>query len=178
MLEKRERGCHCLRVGFRAEVDLDRLSQCSCTMCTKKGILHPPLVPEVFELLRGKHALTMCTFGTAVAQHAFCSHCGMHAFYVPRSQPDQISVNARCRRHRRTEPQAEGIERLSHAEGDPGPRSNKAEVRRPCRTSRASSRKGWGNSQLAQAFQPDLLSPPVSRRLLRRRVGRHQQRFA
>jgi hypothetical protein len=47
-------------------------------------------------LLRGKNALTVYTFGTGVAQHTFCSHCGMHAFYVPRSQPDRITVNARC----------------------------------------------------------------------------------
>ena len=36
------------------------------------------------------------TFGTGVAQHTFCSHCGMHAFYIPRSQPHRIIVNARC----------------------------------------------------------------------------------
>jgi hypothetical protein len=46
-------------------------------------------------LLRGKNSLTTYTFGTGVAQHTFCSHCGMHAFYVPRSQPDRITVNAR-----------------------------------------------------------------------------------
>ncbi len=40
--------------------------------------------------------MTAYTFGTGVAQHTFCSHCGMHAFYVPRSQPDKITVNARC----------------------------------------------------------------------------------
>jgi hypothetical protein len=47
-------------------------------------------------LLRGKNALTVYTFETGVAQHPFCAHCGMHPFYVPRSQPDKISVNARC----------------------------------------------------------------------------------
>ena len=96
MLEDREGGCHCGRVRFRARVDLDLLSQCNCTVCTKKGILHLPVVPENFELLRGKNSLTTYTFGTGVAQHTFCSHCGMHAFYVPRSQPDGITVNARC----------------------------------------------------------------------------------
>ncbi len=96
MLEHREGGCHCGRVRFRAGVDLDLLSQCNCTVCTKKGILHLPVVPEDFELLRGKNALTVYTFGTGVAQHTFCSHCGMHAFYIPRSQPDRITVNARC----------------------------------------------------------------------------------
>ena len=44
----------------------------------------------------GKNALTVYTFGTGVAQHTFCTHCGMHAFYIPRSQPDMITVNARC----------------------------------------------------------------------------------
>ena len=96
MLEQREGGCHCGRVRFRARVDLDLLSQCNCTVCTKKGILHLPVVLENFELLRGKNSLTTYTFGTGVAQHTFCSHCGMHAFYVPRSQPDGITVNARC----------------------------------------------------------------------------------
>ena len=96
MLENREGGCHCGRVRFRARVDLGLLSQCNCTVCTKKGILHLPVEPENFQLLRGKNSLTTYTFGTGVAQHTFCSHCGMHAFYVPRSQPDSISVNARC----------------------------------------------------------------------------------
>ena len=96
MNETREGGCHCGKVRFRAQVDLDLLSQCSCTVCTKKGILHLPVLPADFELLRGKDALTVYTFGTGVAQHSFCTHCGMHAFYVPRSQPDMITVNARC----------------------------------------------------------------------------------
>jgi len=96
MLESREGGCHCGRVRFRAQVDLNLLSQCSCTICTKKGILHLPVHPDEFQLLRGKNALSVYTFGTGVAQHAFCSHCGMHGFYIPRSQPDRISINARC----------------------------------------------------------------------------------
>ena len=81
MLEHREGGCHCGRVRFRARVDLELLSQCSCTVCTKKGILHIPVAPENFELLRGKNSLSTYTFGTGVTQHTFCSHCGMHAFY-------------------------------------------------------------------------------------------------
>ena len=96
MLETREGGCHCGRVRFRARVDLDLLSQCGCTVCTKKGILHLPVFPSEFQLLRGKTALTVYTFETGVAQHPFCSHCGMHPFYVPRSQPDKVTVNARC----------------------------------------------------------------------------------
>ena len=96
MLETREGGCHCGRVRFRAEVDLDLLSNCSCSICTKKGILHLGTDPATFRLLRGKTALKAYTFGTGVAQHTFCAHCGMHPFYIPRANPHRISVNARC----------------------------------------------------------------------------------
>jgi hypothetical protein len=62
----------------------------------QKGILHLVIDPADFALLKGKNALTAYTFKTGVAQHTFCSHCGMHAFYIPRSQPHKITVNARC----------------------------------------------------------------------------------
>ena len=96
MLETREGGCHCGLVRLRAAVDLELLSQCSCTVCTKKGILHLSVFLPDFELLRGKDALTVYTFETGVAQHPYCAHCGMHPFYIPRSQPDTVTVNARC----------------------------------------------------------------------------------
>lgn len=96
MRETREGGCHCGRVRLRATVDLDLLSQCSCTVCTKKGIYHLNVAAADFQLLKGKDALTVYTFETGVAQHPFCRHCGMHPFYVPRSQPDRVTVNARC----------------------------------------------------------------------------------
>ena len=94
MLETRERLP--LRPGASVPRSIRLLSQCNCTVCTKKGILHLPVGVEDFALLRGKNSLAVYTFGTGIAQHTFCSHCGMHPFYVPRSQPDRITVNARC----------------------------------------------------------------------------------
>ena len=89
-------GCHCGRVRFRVTSDLDRVTECNCSMCSKKGFLHLIVPPEKFELLSGKDDLTTYTFNTGVAKHTFCRHCGIHPFYVPRSDPDKIDVNARC----------------------------------------------------------------------------------
>lgn len=36
------------------------------------------------------------TFGTGIAKHMFCKHCGMHSFYIPRSHPDGWDINLRC----------------------------------------------------------------------------------
>jgi len=89
-------GCHCGRVRFRITADLDRVSDCNCTMCTKKGILHLIVPPEQFELISGRDDLTTYQFNTGTAKHTFCKVCGIHPFYVPRSDPDKIDVNVRC----------------------------------------------------------------------------------
>ena len=91
-----EGGCHCGRVRFRVTADLSRVTYCNCSMCAKKGFLHLIVPPENFELLSGKDALTTYRFNTGAAQHTFCATCGIHPFYVPRSDPDKIDVNVRC----------------------------------------------------------------------------------
>jgi hypothetical protein len=96
MMATYEGGCHCGRVRFRVAGTLDEVSDCNCSMCAKKGFLHWIVAPEQFELLAGEDALTTYQFNTKVARHTFCRHCGIHPFYVPRSDPDKIDVNARC----------------------------------------------------------------------------------
>ena len=89
-------SCHCGRVRFRVTADLDRVTYCNCSMCSKKGFLHLIVPPEQFELLSGRDNLTTYEFNTRTAKHTFCKTCGIHAFYVPRSDPDKIDVNVRC----------------------------------------------------------------------------------
>ena len=89
-------GCHCGRVRFKVTADLDRVTYCNCSMCSKKGFLHLIVPPEHFELVSGKDNLTTYEFNTRTAKHTFCKTCGIHAFYVPRSDPDKIDVNVRC----------------------------------------------------------------------------------
>ena len=98
MLQTYAGGCHCGRVRFRIRVDLEQstVGECNCSICTKKGILHIGVTPGQFELLSGHDDLATYRFNTGTAQHTFCRHCGIHAFYVPRSDPDKVSVNARC----------------------------------------------------------------------------------
>ena len=99
MMKTYEGGCHCGRVRFRIHADLDlpgAIGECNCTICTKKGILHISVAMKDFELLSGEGELTTYRFNTGAAHHTFCRTCGMHPFYVPRSDPDKYSVNAHC----------------------------------------------------------------------------------
>ena len=91
-----EGSCHCGRVRIRVTADASVVSECNCSICTKKGFLHLMVPPERFELLSGGDALSTYTFNTGVAKHHFCRTCGVHGFYRPRSHPDQWDVNARA----------------------------------------------------------------------------------
>jgi hypothetical protein len=76
--------------------DVTAVSECNCSICTKKGYLHLIVPPERFELLSGGDALVTYEFNTRVAKHYFCRYCGISPFYRPRSDPDKVDVNAGC----------------------------------------------------------------------------------
>ncbi len=93
----RSGGCHCGAVRFEAALPAKVLAQaCNCSMCEKVGFVHL-IVPESrFRLTAGQEVLTHYSFNSGVADHQFCSICGVKSFYRPRSNPDGWSVNARC----------------------------------------------------------------------------------
>jgi hypothetical protein len=90
-------GCHCGKVRFSVEAPVRvTVSECNCSICAMTGFLHLIVPAARFRLLTGADVLTTYTFGTGVAKHLFCRHCGIKSFYVPRSNPDGYSVNLRC----------------------------------------------------------------------------------
>jgi hypothetical protein len=88
-------GCHCGAVRYRVTVRSRDAVECNCSVCAKKGYLHLIVAEEDFELLRAD-AITTYTFGTHTAKHHFCSRCGVHSYYRPRSHPERVDVNIRC----------------------------------------------------------------------------------
>ena len=89
-------GCHCGRVAYEVNGAPERLAECNCSICAKKGYLHWIIERERFRLLTPWSELATYTFNTHTAKHHFCPRCGVASFYVPRSDPDKIDVNARC----------------------------------------------------------------------------------
>jgi hypothetical protein len=89
-------GCHCGRVRFEVDGAPSTVVECNCSMCSRKGYLHWIVPRSAFRLIAGAGELSTYRFGTRRAQHHFCRHCGVGSFYVPRSHPDGVDVNARC----------------------------------------------------------------------------------
>ena len=96
MMMRYRGGCHCGAVAFEVEGELSEVTECNCSICTHKAYLHWIVPPQSFRLLAGEQWLATYTFNTGVARHFFCTRCGVAPYYVPRSNPDKIDVNARC----------------------------------------------------------------------------------
>jgi hypothetical protein len=90
-------GCHCGRVQFEVDATGElEVKLCNCSICSMTAYLHLIVPNSRFRLVQGEEVLATYTFNTGVAQHRFCRVCGIKSFYIPRSNPDGVSVNVRC----------------------------------------------------------------------------------
>ena len=89
-------SCHCGAVRFEIDGPIERVVQCNCSICSKKGALHHAVEPTQFRLICGQDQLGTYRFGSGEAKHHFCVVCGIHVFARPRGAPELYSVNVRA----------------------------------------------------------------------------------
>ncbi|MDR6874431.1 hypothetical protein J2Y55_005465 [Bosea sp. BE125] len=93
-----EGSCHCGRVAYEVEVDLDKTITCNCSYCQRRGSVLAFSPAQSFTLLKGEDALTEYRFNTQKIQHLFCESCGIESFAragLPDGTP-MVAINARC----------------------------------------------------------------------------------
>lgn len=90
-------SCHCgaVKWTFTGPEVLDGC-RCNCTVCNKKQNHHCIIKLDRFKILEGEDKITTYRFNTGVAQHKFCSICGVQSFYHPRSNPDAVAIMPHC----------------------------------------------------------------------------------
>lgn len=91
-------SCHCGKVRFRTRLSngLETARRCDCSFCAMRGAVALSAAVEDFEVEQGRDALTLYQFNTKVAEHWFCSHCGIYTHHRRRSNPSQFGINAAC----------------------------------------------------------------------------------
>ena len=87
-------SCHCGAVKYEIDADLSKVTRCTCSICTKKGILLARVEPDKFTITEGEDRLKIYQFNEMLAEHYFCPDCGIHTFGHPRAAPDKFVVNA------------------------------------------------------------------------------------
>ncbi len=98
MPESYSGGCHCGRVRYEVTVDLDRVAQCNCSICQKRGALWAFALGDKFTLRQGADDLVDYQFNKKVIHHLFCRHCGVGSFSRGKGPggAETVAVNVRC----------------------------------------------------------------------------------
>ncbi|MDD9877320.1 MAG: GFA family protein [Magnetovibrio sp.] len=90
--------CHCGAVHFEVELDegLKALRRCDCSFCRRRWAVMACVPAEDLRVLKGTDVLTLYQWGTRVAEHFFCSVCGIYTHHRRRSEPSQFGINIAC----------------------------------------------------------------------------------
>jgi hypothetical protein len=89
-------SCHCGKVLFEVDADLDHVRVCDCSICRRRGALNHRVDPADFRLLSPIEDLALYTFHTRTAKDYFCPNCGIQPFRRPRTDPSVWTINVRC----------------------------------------------------------------------------------
>ncbi|MFC5578837.1 GFA family protein [Lysobacter niabensis] len=73
-------SCHCGKVAFEVEGEIDSGLACNCSICQRKGSLLWFVPRAQLRVTTGEDALTTYTFNRHVIRHLFCPVCGIHPF--------------------------------------------------------------------------------------------------
>jgi hypothetical protein len=91
-------ACHCGAVKFTVTLTEGFASarRCTCSICRMRGAVAVTSTPDDFTIMQGEEQLATYRFNTGVAEHHFCSHCGIYTHHKRRSNPNQLGVNVAC----------------------------------------------------------------------------------
>ncbi len=85
---KYQGSCHCGRVRFAIEADIDHVRVCDCSICRRRGAFIHRVTEEHFKLLTPIEELSLYQWGTRTAKDYFCPNCGILPFRRPGALTD------------------------------------------------------------------------------------------
>ena len=92
-------ACHCGAVKFTATLPYGLASarRCNCSLCRMRGaVVVTALVDSGLTVTEGEEHLATYQFNTKVAEHHFCTKCGIYTHHKRRGNPDEYGVNTAC----------------------------------------------------------------------------------
>jgi hypothetical protein len=90
-------GCLCGRVRYQVKLDLGRVISCSCSYCSKRGLLLAFVSADQFALLSDDTEITDYSAVSTSLDHKFCRTCGTEVFAWRKQQNGSrmIAINVR-----------------------------------------------------------------------------------
>jgi hypothetical protein len=90
--------CHCGAVELELTLPdgIVGPGRCDCSMCRRKGAIMAGVPLDGLRVVRGHDVLKLYQFHTHVAEHYFCSNCGIYTHHRRRGNPNEYGFNVGC----------------------------------------------------------------------------------
>ena len=91
-------SCHCGRIAFEVQGEIESLMECNCSICTKRGSLLWFVPRASLALTTPAENLSTYTFNQRKIKHHFCPVCGCAPYAEgtdPKGNP-MAAISARC----------------------------------------------------------------------------------
>ena len=91
-------SCHCGRIAFDVQGEVDTALSCNCSICSRRGSLLWFVPRENLHLKSPESGAGTYTFNKHVIKQRFCPRCGIHPYgegIDPKGNPI-AAINLRC----------------------------------------------------------------------------------
>ncbi len=90
-------SCHCGQVRYEVEGEIESVTECNCSLCSRRGYLLWFVPRTALTLSTPPEALATYTFNKHVIRHQFCPNCGCATFGFAASKGvEMAAINVRC----------------------------------------------------------------------------------
>jgi hypothetical protein len=90
-------GCHCGRVQYEVDMEIEQAVECNCSSCSKRGSLLAFTSADNFRL-KSEAPLSEYQFGKKRVHYYFCPSCGVCSFAKGAAADGKmtVAINIRC----------------------------------------------------------------------------------
>jgi hypothetical protein len=91
-------SCHCGRIAFEVEAEIDKVIECNCSICQRRGSLLFFVPREQLRLETPEGNDTTYKFNRHAIEHHFCPVCGCAPYAIGKDKAggEKAAINARC----------------------------------------------------------------------------------
>ncbi len=91
-------SCHCGRIAFEVEGEIQGVIECNCSICSRKGSLLWFVPRDQVRFTTPESGASEYLFNKHHVHHRFCPVCGIHPYAVGKNPKggEMAAINVRC----------------------------------------------------------------------------------
>jgi hypothetical protein len=89
-------SCHCGDIAFEVDGNVEKVFECNCSHCSRKGYLLWFVSSEALKITAKEASDGIYLFNKHAIAHHFCKNCGCAPYGISTAAEGKAAVNVRC----------------------------------------------------------------------------------